>query len=41
MKKLSKSAATLFGEIMTKPQCGGSSYQDYVHSTACGGGATV
>ena len=32
MKKLSKKAATLFGENMTKLQCDGS-------STACGGGA--
>ena len=35
MKKLSKSAATLFGEIMTKLQCDGSS------GYACGGGAPI
>jgi len=33
MKRLSKNAATLFGEYMTKLQCDGSS------SYACGGGA--
>ena len=32
MKRLSKNAATLFGEYMTKLQCDGSS------SYACGGG---
>ena len=35
MKKFSEIAATLFGEIMTKLQCDGSS------GYACGGGATV
>ena len=39
MKKLSKKAATLFGENMTKLQCDGSSSNGYVRSTACGGGA--
>ena len=35
MKKFSEIAATLFGEIMTKLQCDGSS------GYACGGGAAV
>ena len=35
MKKLSKIAATLVGEILTNLQCDGSS------GYACGGGATV
>ena len=39
MKKLSKKAATLFGENMTKLQYDGSSCIGYVRSTACGGGA--
>ena len=39
MKKLSKKAASLFGENMTKLQCDGSSCIDNVRSTACGGGA--
>ena len=41
MKRLSKKAATLFGENMTKLQYDGSSCIGYVRSTACGGGATV
>lgn len=41
MKKFSERVASLVGEIMTKLQCDGSSYHDYVRSTACGGGATV
>ncbi len=39
MKRLSKKAATLFGENMTKLQYDGSSCIGYVRSTACGGGA--
>ncbi|CDE88408.1 unknown [Clostridium sp. CAG:729] len=39
MKLLSKKAATLFGENMTKVQYDGSSSNGYVRSTACGGGA--
>ena len=39
MKLLSKKAATLFGENMTKLQYDGSSCIGYVRSTACGGGA--
>ena len=39
MKRLSKRAATLFGENMTKLQCDGSSCIGYVRSAACGGGA--
>ena len=41
MKRLSKKAATLFGETLTKLQYDGSSCIGYVRSTACGGGATV
>ena len=41
MKRLSKKAASLFGENMTKLQYDGSSCIGYVRSTACGGGATV
>ena len=41
MKKFSERAASLVGEIITKLQCDGSSYHDYVRSPACGGGATV
>ena len=39
MKRLSKKAASLFGEYMTKLQYDGSSCIGYVRSTACGGGA--
>ena len=39
MKRLSKKAASLVGEILTKLQCDGSSCIGYVRSTACGGGA--
>ncbi|CDE89824.1 unknown [Clostridium sp. CAG:729] len=38
MKRLSKKAATLVGEVLTKLQCDGSSSNGYVRSTACGGG---
>lgn len=41
MKKFSERVASLVGEILTNLQCDGSSYHDYVRSTACGGGATV
>ncbi len=39
MKRLSKKAATLVGEVLTELQCDGSSSNGYVRSTACGGGA--
>ncbi len=39
MKRLSKKAASLVGEILTELQCDGSSCIGYVRSTACGGGA--
>ncbi len=39
MRRLSKKAATLVGETLTKLQYDGSSCIDYVRSTACGGGA--
>ena len=39
MKKLSKKAATLFGENMTKLQCDGPLPNAYVRSTSFGGGA--
>ncbi len=39
MKRLSKKAATLVGETLTKLQFDGSSCIGYVRSTACGGGA--
>ena len=39
MRKFSKKAATLVGEVLTKLQYDGSSCIGYVRSTACGGGA--
>ena len=39
MKRFSKKAATLVGEVLTKLQCDVSSSNGYVRSTAFGGGA--
>ena len=39
MKRFSKKAATLVGEVLTKLQCDVLSSNDYVRSTAFGGGA--
>ena len=39
MKRFSKKAASLVGEILTELQCDGSSCIGYVRSTARGGGA--
>ena len=41
MKKFSKKAVTSIGKVLSELQCDGSSYQDYVRSTAFGGGATI